>query len=194
MSNQSVRAKFGAAAQKEFKGKLPLPYPRTIGPRAMMYLQEVVDSGLTSDIVDRFERTFAQRMGVKHCIGTPGCTAALSVLATALKLSPGDEVVFSCITDYGTVLGFVRENAIPVFADTAPGSINVDAGTIEAAITDRTRAIVAVHKTGILCDMDPIVELARRRKLTLIEDVCQATFSKYKGRLAGTLADAATFS
>src|SRR5437667_2616179 len=120
------RAKFGAAAQRDFKGKLPVPFPRTMGPNAMRYLQEVVDSGLTSDIVDRFERTFAQRLGVKHCIGTPGCTAALSVLAAALKLSPGDEVVFSPITDYGTVLGFVRENAIPVFADSVQGSINVD--------------------------------------------------------------------
>src|SRR2546423_8348941 len=145
MSQKTARASFGAAAQREFKGKLPLPYPRTMGPNAMKYLQEVVDSGLTSDIVDRFERAFAQRMGVKHCIGTPGCTAALSVLATGLKLSPGDEVIFSCITDYGTVLGFVRENVIPVFADTAPGSINVDAGAIEAALTDRTRAIVVVH-------------------------------------------------
>src|SRR5437764_8689893 len=161
MSKESQRAKFGAAAQKEFKGKLPLLYPRTMGPNAMKYLQEVVESGLTSDIVERFERTFTQKLGVKHCIGTPGCTAALSVLAAALKLSPGDEVIFSPITDYGTVLGFVRENLIPVFADTAPGSINVDANTIEAAVTDRTRAVVVVHKTGIVCDMDPIVALAR---------------------------------
>src|SRR5207249_236296 len=135
MPEQQGRAKFGAAAQKEFKGKLPLVYPRTMGPNALKYLQEVIDSGLTSDIVERFERIFAQRMGVKHCIGTPGCTAALSVMAAALKLSPGDEVVFSPVTDYGTVLGFVRENAIPVFADTAPGSVNVDAVTLEAAIT-----------------------------------------------------------
>jgi perosamine synthetase len=194
MSKETARAKFGAAAQREFKGKLPLPYPRTMGPNAMKYLQEVVASGLTSDMPERFERTFSQRLGVKHCIGTPGCTAALSVVATALRLSPGDEIVFSSITDYGTVLGFVREGAIPVFADTAAGSINVDGKTIEAAISDRTRAIVVVHKTGLICDMDPIVDLARKRGVVLIEDVCQATFSKYKGRLAGTLADAAAFS
>src|SRR6185437_11580057 len=97
----SSRASFGAAAQKGFKGKLPLVYPREMGPNALKYVQEVVESGLTSDIVDRFERTFAKRMGVKHCIGTPGCTAALSVLATALKIAPGDEVVFSSITDFG---------------------------------------------------------------------------------------------
>jgi dTDP-4-amino-4,6-dideoxygalactose transaminase len=188
------RAKFGADAQKEFKGKLPLPFPRTIGPNTMKYLQEVVDSGLTTDIVTRFETTFARRMGMKHCIGTPGCTAALSVLAAAMELAPGDEIICSPITDYGTVLGFVRENYIPVFADTAPGSINLDAKTIEAKITDRTRAIIAVHKTGLVCDMDPIMALARRHKLLVIEDVCQATFSTYKGKLAGTIGDAAAFS
>jgi dTDP-4-amino-4,6-dideoxygalactose transaminase len=145
-------------------------------------------------MVDRFEKTFAKRLGMKHCIGTPGCTAALSVLAAALQLSPGDEVICSPITDYGTVLGFVRENYIPVFADTAPGSINLDAKTIEACITSRTRAIVVVHKTGLVCDMDPILALARSRGLKVIEDVCQATFSKYKGRLAGTMGDAAAFS
>ncbi len=188
------RAQFGAAAQREFTGKLPLSFPRSMGANAMRYLQEVIDSGLSSDIVDRFEKTFAARTGVKHCLGAPGCTAALSVLAAALQFAPGDEVIFSSITDYGTVLGFVRENLIPVFADTAPGSINVDARTIEAAITERTRAIVVVHKTGIVCDMDPIVELAKRRKLVLIEDVCQATFSTYKGKLAGTLGDVAAWS
>ena len=165
---KTARASFGAAAQRGFKGKLPLPYPRTMGPNALKYLQEVVESGLTSDIVERFERTFADKLGVKDCIGAPGCTAALSVLAAAMKLSPGDEVVFSSITDYGTVLGFVRENLIPVFADTAPGSINIDAKTIERSMTDRTRAVVVVHKTGIVCDMDPIIALARRRNVMLI--------------------------
>lgn len=187
------RAKFGAAAQKDFKGKLPLSFPRVMGPNTMRYLQEVADSGLTSNMVDRFEQTFAKRMGVKHCIGTPGCTAALSVMAAALGFAPGDEIIFSPITDYGTVLGFVREDYIPVFADTAADSINLDARTIEPCISDRTRAIVVVHKTGLVCDMDPIVELARIRGLLVIEDVCQATFSTYKGQLAGTIGDVGAF-
>jgi len=194
MSTKPARASFGAKAQKDFKGKLPLPFPRTMGPNTMRYLQEVVESGLTSDMPDRFEKWFANHMGVKHCIGTPGCTAALSVLAAALRLSPGDEVIFSSITDYGTVLGFVRENAIPVFADTTPGSVLVDARTIEPLITDRTRAIDVVHKTGLVCDMDPIMALARRKKILVVEDVCQATYSTYKGKLAGTIGDVAAFS
>jgi dTDP-4-amino-4,6-dideoxygalactose transaminase len=133
-------------------------------------------------------------MGVKHCISSPGCTAALSILAAALRLRPGDEVIFSPITDYGTVLGFVREDLIPVFADTEPGSINLSARTIEKVITDRTRAIVVVHKTGLVCDMDPILELAKKKNLLVIDDVCQATFSTDKGKLAGTMGHAAAFS
>ena len=85
-------------------------------------------------------------------------------------------------------------NLIPVFADTEPDSVNLSARTIEEKITDRTRAIICVHKTGILCDMDPIMALAERRGLFVMEDVCQATFGTYKDRLAGTLGHAAAFS
>ena len=79
----TARASFGAAAQRGFKGKLPLPYPRTMGPNALKYLQEVVDSGLTSDIVDRFERTFAAKLGVKHCMGAPGARRPAALAAEA---------------------------------------------------------------------------------------------------------------
>jgi dTDP-4-amino-4,6-dideoxygalactose transaminase len=160
----------------------------------MRYLQEVVDSGLRTDMTTRFEQRFAAEMGVKHCIATPGCTPALHLLAMALPFQPGDEVIVSPVTDYGTIMGLVKEQYIPVFADTAPGTVNVSAETIAPLITDRTRAILVVHKTGLLCDMDPIVELARAHDLVVIEDVCQAVFGRYKGRTAGTLGDAAGFS
>jgi perosamine synthetase len=188
------RAKYGAAALEGLGGKLPTPFPRTMGPNAMRYLQEVVDSGLRIDMVTRFEQRFAAEMGVKHCIATPGCTPALHLLAMALDFAPGDEVIVSPITDYGTIMGLLEEHLIPVFADTAPGTVNVSAETIAPLITERTRAVLAVHKTGLLCDMDPIVALARRHDLVVIEDVCQAVFGRYKGRLAGTLGDAAGFS
>jgi dTDP-4-amino-4,6-dideoxygalactose transaminase len=188
------RAKYGAAAFAEFKGKLPTPFPRTIGPNAMKYLQEVVDSGLTVDMMGRFERAFAKELGVKHCIATPGCTPALATLAAAMSYEPGDEIIVSPITDYGTLQGLIRENYIPVFADTAPGTVNVSADTIEPCITDRTRAILVVHKTGIVCDMDPINALAEKYNLHVFEDCCQAVFSRYKGRYTGTLSLAAGFS
>lgn len=194
MPSGKERAKYGAEAQANDIGQLPVPFPRTMGPNSMKYLQEVVDSGLAVNMIGRFEAAFAEEMGVKHCIATPGCTPALAALAAAFDFDPGDEIIVSPITDYGTVQGLIRENYIPVFADTAPGEINMSAETIEPCITDRTRAILVVHKTGIICDMDPILELAKRHDLIVYEDVCQAVFGMYKGRIAGTMGLAAGFS
>lgn len=194
MPPQSERAKYGAAAVADLTGRLPNPFPRTMGPNAMKYLQEVVDSGLTADMLGRFESAFAQAYGVKQCIATPGCTPSLQVLAAVFNFEPGDEIIVSPITDFGTLLGLLVENYIPVFADTEPGTVNVSAETIAACITDRTQAILVVHKTGLICDMDPINELARQHGLIVYEDVCQAVFGEYKGHLAGTLGKAAGFS
>ena len=190
----TTHAQYGAQAVAGLRGSLPNPFPRTMGPNAARYLQEVVDSGLTCDMVGRFERAFAQELGVKHCIATPGCTPALAVLAAAFGFEPGDEILVSPVTDYGTVQGLIREQYIPVFPHTDPGTVNMSARTIAPCITDRTRAILVVHKTGLICDMDPINELAARHGLIVYEDVCQAVFGKYKGRYAGTLALAAGFS
>ncbi|NSW89082.1 MAG: aminotransferase class V-fold PLP-dependent enzyme [Firmicutes bacterium] len=194
MEKKLERAKYGAEALAGLKGKLPTPFPRIMGPNALKYLQEVVDSGLTVDMIGRFERAYAEAMGVKHCVSAPGCTSAIQMLAEALNFNPGDEVIFSPITDYGTIMGFIKNNNIPVFADTEPGSVNVSAKTIEPCITDRTRAIVVVHMTGIICDMDPILELAKKYNLMVIEDACQAVYGRYKGKLAGTIGDVGAFS
>jgi perosamine synthetase len=188
------RAKWGAQAHKDETGKLPTAFPRIIGPRAEELLREVVDTGLIVDMMGRFETAFAERLGVKHCIATPGCTPALHVLTLAMGFEPGDEIIVSPITDYGTIHGFCAENLIPIFPDTAPGTVNFSAETIEPCITDRTRAICCVHFTGTINDMDPINALAKKRGLLVIEDACQATMGRYKGRLAGTLGDVAGFS
>jgi len=194
MSRKAERAKYGAAAVGGLQGKLPNPFPRTIGPNAMKYLQEVVESGFLCDMMSRFEAAFARAHGVKHCIATPGCTPALSALAAAFDFQPGDEIIVSPITDYGTLTGIFIENYIPVFADVEPGTVNLSAATIERCLSDRTRAILVVHKTGLVCDMDPINELARKHGLVVYEDACQAVFSEYKGRLAGALSTAGGFS
>jgi len=165
-----------------------------MGPNCAKYVQEVIESGLTCDMIGRFERAFAEAIGIKHCIATPGCTPALATLAAALGFAPGDEIIVSSVTDYGTVQGLIHENYIPIFADTAPGTVNLSADTIAPHINKRTRAILVVHKTGIICDMDSINELAGRHGLIVYEDVCQAVFGEYKGRIAGTLATAAGFS
>lgn len=83
MSDKPKRAQWGAQAHLDERGKLPVSFPRILGPNAMAYLQEVADSGLTADMTGRFERAFAEALGVKHCIATPGCTPALHVLALA---------------------------------------------------------------------------------------------------------------
>ena len=185
-------AKLPAAGQP--RRSLPNPFPRTMGPNAGKYVLEVVHSGLTSNMTARFEAEFARSLGVKHCMATAGCTHALAALAAGLEFDPGDEIIVSPISDYGTVQGLIRQNYIPVFADAAPGTVNLSAETIEPCITKRTRAILCVHKTGLICDMDPIRALAKKHKLVVYEDGCQAVFGRYKGRLVGTLADAAAFS
>ncbi len=194
MAATQSRATYGAAAIAHLKGRLPNPFPRVMGPNAMKYLQEVVDSGLTSDMVRRFEKAFAQTLGLRPCVAPPGCPPALAILAAAFPFAPGDEIIVSPITDYGTIQGLFRQGYIPVFADTEPGTVNLSADTIAPRISDRTRAILCVHKTGIVCDMDPINALAGRHGLVVYEDACQAVLSTYKGRLAGTLAKAAGFS
>ncbi|MBP6965305.1 MAG: aminotransferase class V-fold PLP-dependent enzyme [Armatimonadetes bacterium] len=188
------RAKYGAAAMADLQGLLPNPFPRTMSPSCMKYLQEFVESGMTCDMITRFEEAFAEAYGVRHCIATPGCTPALSVLAASFGFEPGDEVIVSPITDYGTLLGILSENYIPVFADTEPGTVNISADTVERCITDRTRAILVVHMTGLICDMDPINDLAKRHGLIVYEDACQSVFGEYKGRLAGNLSTASGFS
>ena len=192
------RAQYGAGAYAGLPDSLPSQFPRTIGPNAQTYLNEVLASGLLSDMAGRFERRFAEEHGVAHCIATPGCTPALAALAAGLGeargFKPGDEIIVSPVTDYGTVQGIISEHYIPVFADARPGDINMDADTIRPCITERTRAILCVHMTGLICDMDPIMDLAREHDLLVIEDACQAAFGRYRGRLAGTLGHVGAFS
>ena len=194
MPLETKRARYGAEAFNAPRSELPSPFPRTMGPNCMTYLKDVVDAGLSGNMIGRFEAAFAEAMGVRHCIATPGCTPALAILAAAFDFEPGDEIIVSPITDYGTMQGLLSEHYIPVFADTQSGTVNIDAETIAPCITDRTRAILVVHLTGLMCDMDPIMELADRHGLIVYEDACQALYSDYKGRYAGTLGKAAGFS
>jgi hypothetical protein len=87
----SSRARYGAAAFEGLTGSLPNPFPRTMGPNCLKYVQQVIESGLTCDMVTRFEQAFARELGVKHCIATPGCTPALAALAAAFAFEPGVE-------------------------------------------------------------------------------------------------------
>lgn len=144
--------------------------------------------------VKQFLRDFNELYGVKYSVATSSGTAAIHVALGAAGVTVGDEVITSPITDQGTLIGILYQNAIPVFADVHPHTYNMDPGSIESRITPRTKAIVAVHLAGNPCDMDPIMEIARKHNLKVIEDCAQSYLCRYKGRLAGTIGDYGCFS
>ncbi|MDF2722426.1 MAG: btrR 2 [Paenibacillus sp.] len=194
-SNQTpVNAKFGSAAQISSSIGLPTVYPREMGPNTLTYLQEVVESGLASNMVARFEKVFAEAHGRKYALLTPGCTNALFALFAGLEFAPGDEIIVSPIGDYGDLCGLLFEHCIPVFCDVEADTGLISARTIEPCITERTRAILAVNFFGLPCDFEPIMKLAKQHGLLVIEDACQSILATYRDKTSGTLADVAVFS
>ena len=144
--------------------------------------------------VAEFEREFAAYCGARHAAGVNSGTSALHLALLAAGIGPGDEVITTPFTFVATVATIQYAGARPVLADIEPGSFTIDPRRIEATITARTKAIVPVHLYGQTADMDPILELARQRKLVVIEDAAQAHGAEYKGRRAGSLGDMACFS
>jgi dTDP-4-amino-4,6-dideoxygalactose transaminase len=144
--------------------------------------------------VAAFEAEFAAYCQAKHGIGVNTGTSALHLALLAANIGPGDEVITVPFTFVATVSAICYAGARPVFVDIDPRSFNIDPGSIEAAITARTKAIIPVHLYGQPADMDPILEIARRRGLAVIEDACQAHGAEYKGRRAGSLGDMGCFS
>ncbi len=146
--------------------------------------------GKTRELCERFARLY----GMPHCVATSSCTAAVHVALGTLGVSVGDEVIVSPITDMGSLIGILYQNAIPIFADLDPFTYNMTAQTIAACVTQRTKAVVVVHLAGNPADMDPIVALCREKGIRLIEDCAQSYLAMDKGRLAGTMGDAGCFS
>ncbi|MHC1696858.1 MAG: DegT/DnrJ/EryC1/StrS family aminotransferase [Geobacteraceae bacterium] len=141
-----------------------------------------------------FEREFAEFTGSVHAIAVANGTVALELALHGLGIGPGDEVIVTSRTFIASASCIVMRGATPVMADVDPVSQNITAETIEAVLTPRTRAIIAVHLAGWPCDMDPIMELAREHQLKVIEDCAQAHGATYKGRPVGSLGDVAAFS
>ncbi len=135
-----------------------------------------------------------QRLSAPHALLTTSCTSALELAAMLCNVGPGDEVVMPSFTFVSTANAVVMRGGTPVFVDIRSDTLNIDETRIEAAITDRTRAIYVVHYAGVCADMDAITAIARRHGLLVVEDSAQAILSTYKGRAAGTLADMACFS
>jgi dTDP-4-amino-4,6-dideoxygalactose transaminase len=144
--------------------------------------------------VAAFEAEFAAYCQAKHGIGVNTGTSALHLALLAADVGPGDEVITVPFTFVATVSAVCYTGATPVFVDIDPRTFNMDPNGIEAAITEKTKAIIPVHLYGQPADMDPILEIARRHGLVVIEDACQAHGAEYKGRRAGSLGDMGCFS
>lgn len=144
--------------------------------------------------VKELEAAIAEYCGVKHCIACGNGTDALFLIMAALGIGKGDEVITTPFTFFATVEAIAHVGATPVFVDIEPGTYNMDAAKLEAAVTERTKAILPVHIFGQCCDMDVINDVAERHGLVVVEDACQAIGATYKGKRAGALAKAAAFS
>lgn len=146
------------------------------------------------DEVAAFEREFAAHGGAAHGAGVNSGTSALHLALLALEVGPGDEVITVPNTFVATVAAIRYTGARPVFVDVDPVTFTMDPSRVEAAITPRTKALLPVHLYGQPADMDPILEIARRRGLRVIEDAAQAHGARYRGRAVGSLGDLACFS
>lgn len=162
------------------------------------YINEVLDSGIvaggTAPQVTALEREWREFTGAKYCLTTGSGTAALHMALAAVDVGPGDEVLVPSYTFLATASCVLHQMAIPVFVDIDQTTYTMNPAQIEAAITPRTKAIIPVHIQGCPADMDPILEIARRHGLHVIEDACQAHGAMYKGRMCGTLGIAGAFS
>lgn len=132
--------------------------------------------------------------GCERALLTHSCTAALEMAALLLDIQPGDEIIMPSYTFVSTANAFVLRGGVPVFVDIREDTLNMDERLVEAAITPRTRAIAVVHYAGVSCEMDAIMEIARRHDLRVVEDAAQGVMSTYKGRPLGSIGDLGTYS
>jgi dTDP-4-amino-4,6-dideoxygalactose transaminase len=175
---------------------IPFNKPYLTG-REMRNIAEAHRSGkLAGDgaFTRRCHSWLEQQLPGSKALLTHSCTAALEMAAILCDIAPGDEVIMPSYTFVSTANAFALRGAIPVFVDIRPDTLNIDECRIEAAITDRTVAIVVVHYAGVTCEMDAINNIAKRHGLIVIEDAAQALLSTYHGKRAGALGDMATFS
>lgn len=146
------------------------------------------------EYIGRFERAFEGHLGVKHAIATSSCTGALHLGLAALGVGPGDEVVLADTNWIATAAPIVHLGATPVFVDVLPDSWCIDPEEAEAAITERTKAIVAVHLYGNVCAMDRLLDIGRRRGIPIIEDAAEAIGSQVHGKRVGSMGTFGAFS
>lgn len=169
-----------------------------LGDEEIAELTDVIRAGklgrLGGTKVVQFEKEFADQVGVKYAQAVTSGTAAVHTAVGVIDPNPGDEIITTSITDFGTIIGILYQNAVPVFADIDPVTGNLDVNDVAAKITPRTKAIVLVHLFGNPGDLTPLIELARAHNLVVIEDCAQAQLAEYKGRSVGSWGDIGCFS
>lgn len=175
---------------------IPVNQP-VIGEREKELVMECLNSGWISSegpFVNQFEEAFSRRVQRKHGIACANGSAALDIAVAALKLGPGDEVILPTFTIISCAAAIVRAGALPVVVDADPETWNMVPEQVEAAITPRTAAIMVVHIYGLPVDMDPILALANRHGLAVIEDAAELIGGTYKGKPCGSFGTISTFS
>jgi len=194
------------AAQAAAAGEIPHIDPGYTGPQFFdkkeeQALMEVLESGSPfrywgpgrPDKVRRFEEDFARYMGTKFALGVTSGTAALDCAVAGLGIGPGDEVIVPAYTWWSDYTCVVHAGALPVFAD-IDRTFNLDPKDFERKITPRTKAVIAVHLLGGPCDLDPILEIARKRNVAVVEDCAQCVGGSYRGKKLGSLGDIGIYS
>ena len=176
--------------------RIPFNRPHLTG-REFTYISEAVAGGQLAgngQFTQRCHAWLERELGSPRALLTHSCTAALEMAALLLDLEPGDEIIMPSFTFVSTANAFVLRGARPVFVDIRPDTLNIDESLIEAALTDRTRAIVPVHYGGVACDMDAIMDIARRHDLFVVEDAAQGFLARYRGRPLGSIGHMAALS
>lgn len=170
--------------------------PAYTGNEDQYVLQAMHSSKMSGDgiFTQQCHEWFEQSLPCIKALLTPSCTAALEMAAILINIQPGDEVIMPSYTFVSTANAFVLRGAKVIFVDIRPDTLNIDETKIEAAITEKTKAIVPVHYAGVSCEMDVIMAIAHRYQLFVIEDAAQAMMSTYEGKSLGTIGHLGTFS
>ncbi len=175
------------------KGKI-----ERVGERERAYVQQVLDSQFSVskklNMLGRFEKAFAEKFGAKFAVAHGNGTQTLHTALFAAGVRAGDEVITTPLTMAATSMAILHADAVPVFADVIEGTYQIDPKSIEKLITPRTKAIMTVALYGLSPDMDPIMEIAKKHNIMVIEDDAQAFLSTYKGRIVGTIGHMSSFS
>jgi dTDP-4-amino-4,6-dideoxygalactose transaminase len=175
---------------------IPFNRPFVAGKELFYIAQAVTFGNLAGDghFTQRCSETLESRFGIHRVLMTPSCTAALEMAAMLCGLGPSDEVIMPSYTFVSTASAVVRAGARPVFVDIRPDTLNIDDRLIERAVTPRTRAVFPVHYAGVGCAMEPILDVARRHGLLVVEDAAQGVGARYRGRPLGAIGHLGAYS